>query len=296
MDSATCKAGAVSPIASIKDTRMQSLKQLIARAARLTVSQPILWTPPLGIALLSSMTAPQATPQMGIIFLVSALITLAVTAGWYALIAKADSDQPPVWDDFFVAVGRHFVPLIGGTIVFGLLVAVVAVPLIMAGATWAGPEALNKLKDLLPSLLEQSKTKPEVLFAIDPSLLLAANRLLLGICGAGLWFALLSLGLLFWKQAVVLGTMPWPGAWKASFTIVRRHFAPVMGVMTLHGAVYMAAAVLSLLPIPFGLVGWLLLIGVDVFATVAYTLLYMEALPPIKTAESASATPIGQGG
>jgi heme/copper-type cytochrome/quinol oxidase subunit 3 len=132
MDSAQSKAGARSPGASIKDTRMQSLKQLIARATRLTVSQPILWTPPLGIALLSSLMAPQATPQMGIILLVTALITLAVTAGWYALIAGANGDQPPVLDDFFVAIGRHFVPLVVGTIVFGLLIALVAVPLLMA--------------------------------------------------------------------------------------------------------------------------------------------------------------------
>ncbi|MBO9540440.1 hypothetical protein J7643_07590 [bacterium] len=275
---------------------MQPLKQLIARAARLTVSQPILWTPPLGIALLSSLMAPQATPQMGIIFLVTALITLAVTAGWYALIAKAASDELPVWEDFFVAIGRHFSTLIGGTIVFGLLVAVVAVPLLMAAVSWAGPESLNKLKDLLPGLMQQAQTKPEVLLSIEPSLLLAANRFFLGLCGAGLWFALLSMVLLFWKQAVVLGTMPWPEAWKASLTVMRRHFGPAMGVMTVHGLAYLAAAFFSLMPLPFGLIGWLLLIGVDVFATVAYTLLYLEAIPPVKTAESASATPTGQAG
>ncbi|MNL54552.1 hypothetical protein D3C87_1778920 [compost metagenome] len=125
---------------------------------------------------------------------------------------------------------------------------------------------------------------------------MAANRFFLGICGAGLWFALVSLGLLFWKQAVVLGAMPWPEAWKASFTVLRRHFGLAMGVMTVHGAAYMVAAFLSLLPIPLGLVGWMFLIGVDVFATVAYTLLYLEALPPVRTAESASATPTGQAG
>lgn len=275
---------------------MQSLKQLIARAARLTVSQPILWTPPLAIALLSSLMLPKATPQMGILLLVSGLITLAVTAGWYALIERADGDQPPVWDDFFVAVGRHFVPLIGGTIVFGLLVAVVAVPLVMAGGAWAGPEALKTLKDILPGLMEQAKTKPEVLLSIEPTLLMAANRFFLGICGAGLWFAVVSMALLLWKQAVVIGTMPWLEAWKASLAIVRRHFGLVMGVMTVHGAAYMVAAMFSVMPLPLGMLGWFCLIGVDVFATVAYTLLYMQAQPPVKSAESAEASPTGLAG
>lgn len=275
---------------------MQSLKQLVARAARLTASQPILWTPPLGIALLSSLMAPRATAQMGIILVVTALITLAVTAGWYALIERASSDQPPVWDDFFVAIGRHFVPLVGGTVVFGLVVAVVALPSVMAGAAWAGAEALNKLKDVLPGLLEQAQTKPEVLLTLDPALMTAAYRFFVGLCGAGLWFALVSMALIFWKQAVVLGGMPWPQAWKASLTVLRRHFGLAVGVMSVHGVAYLAAAFLSLMPIPVGMVGWLMLIGVDVFATVAYTLLYLEAMPPVRTAETPSASPTGQEG
>jgi hypothetical protein len=125
---------------------------------------------------------------------------------------------------------------------------------------------------------------------------MAANRFFLGICGAGLWFALVTLGLLFWKQAVVLGTMSWQEAWKASLTVLRQHFGLTMGVMTVHGVAYMGAILLSLSPMPIGLVGWLGLIGVDVFATVAYTLLYLEALPPVKSAESASASPTGLAG
>ncbi|MNY52622.1 hypothetical protein D3C86_1883100 [compost metagenome] len=102
--------------------------------------------------------------------------------------------------------------------------------------------------------------------------------------------------LLFWKQGVVLGAMPWPEAWRASVSVMRRHFGPAMGLMTVHGLAYLGAAVFSLLPMPIGLIGWLLLIGVDVFATVAYTLLYLEAIPPVKTADSASASPTGQAG
>lgn len=272
---------------------MLSLKQLAARAFTLLRTQPVLWTPPLGVALLSTLLLPTSAGPMAIMVLVSGLFSLAVTAGWYALIARADVDERPLWDDFFEAIGRHFAPLVLGTVLFFLVVGLLAVPAVVGAALWAGPGLLNRLQSELPGLLTQAQTHPEVLTTIDPALVTAFNRLMLGLIGAATWYALVNVVLLFWKQATVLGHQGWIEAWRTSMTMLRTHFALVMGLLTLEGLLYVATASLSVLPFPLGAFGWLGMVGVHVWSTTAFTVLYARVYPPLRTADSASVSPTG---
>lgn len=270
---------------------MLSLKQLVGRAATLLRTQPLLWTPPLAIALLSSLTIPTGAPALGIV--VSSLITLAVTAGWYALIARAESDAKPQWDDFFVAIGRHFGGLVLGTLVFLLMVGLVAVPLLYLGAMWAGPEMLTRLQSELPPLVQQAQTDPEVLLKADPALVLALDRLLIAVSGAILWYGLVTLGLVFWKQALVLMNLKWWEAFRDSLSVLKEHFGLVLGLLTLQAAGYLLALVFSALPFPAGVVGWMALIWIHVWSTVALTVLYVHARPLPRTPDAAPASPTG---
>jgi hypothetical protein len=277
---------------SPKDTPMPPFKQLIARAGTLLRTQPILWSPPLGVALMSSLTIP-AGAAVAVMAVVTALIGLAVTAGWYALIERADANQRPSWDDFFIAIGRHFVTLLLGTAVFAVLVGLIGVPSLLAGAAWAGSAALLKLQNQLPILLEQAQTHPEVLQNLDPTLANAVVRLTVGIAVGLTWYALVSVALLFWKQAVVIGNLSWWPAWRQSLSLLRSHFRLVMGLLTLQTIAYLAAAFVSALPTPIGILGWFLMIGVHVMATVTYTLVYSQAVPPVRTADADSPSPTG---
>lgn len=272
---------------------MLSLKQLIRRAATLLRTQPILWTPPLGIALVTSLMIPAGSRGTG--FLITGLITLAVTAGWYALIARAEADEKPLWDEFFVAIGRCFSGLLTGTIAFLALVALVAIPLLLAGAQWAGPEMLTRLQAELPPLLEKAQTKPEVLLNADPALVLALDRLLVVMLGAVLWYGLVTLGLLFWKQALVLRNLAWLEAFKDSLAVVKAHFGMILGLLSLQGLGYLVAAFFSVLPFPIGVFGWMLMIAVHVWSTIALTVLYMHARPEVKTRDAEPASPTAQG-
>lgn len=271
---------------------MLSLKQLVERAATLLRTQPILWTPPLGIALFSSLMMSGGTP--GSTFLLTGLVTIAVTAGWYALIARAEANEKPLWDDFFVAIGRNFGGLLTGSIAFLALVALVVLPLMLAGAQWAGPEMLTRLQTELPPLLEKAQTKPEVLLTADPALVLALDRLLLVTLGAVLWYGLVTLGLLFWKQALVLRNLKWQEAFKDSLAVVRAHFKLIVGLLTLQVLGYLAAAFFSIWPFPIGVLGWMLMIAIHVWSTIALTVLYLHARPEVNTLDSEPASPTAQ--
>lgn len=271
---------------------MLSLKQLVGRAATLLRTQPLLWTPPLAIALFSSLTIPTGAPAVSAV--VSGLISLAVTAGWYALIARAEADEKPQWDDFFVAIGRHFGSLILGTMAFLAIVALVAVPIMLAGAQWAGPEMLPRLQAELPPLFQQAQTHPDALLKADPALVLALDRLLIAATGALLWYGLVTLGLLFWKQAVVLQNLTWWAAFRDSLAVLKSNLGVIIGLLTLQGFGYLLAAFFSVLPFPIGVVGWMAMIWIHVWSTIALTVLYVHARPLPKTLDASSASPTGQ--
>ncbi len=271
---------------------MLSLKQLVGRAATLLRTQPILWTPPLGVALFTSLMIPTGAPGFGL--LITGLVNLAVTAGWYALIARAEADQKPQWDDFFVAIGRHFSGLLMGTVAFLALVGLVALPLIYAGATWVGEPMLLRLQKELPQLLEKAQTQPDVLLNADPALILAVDRLLMMALLAVLWYGLVTLGLLFWKQAVVLANKPWTQAFKDSLAVVKAHFGLIIGLLSLQAVGYLLAAILGILPFPIGVFGWMAMIWIHVWSTIALTVLYMHARPEARSLAAASESPTDQ--
>lgn len=271
---------------------MLSLKQLVVRANTLLRTQPILWTPPLAIALFTSLMIP--TGAAGVSVLVSGLITLAVTAGWYALIASAEADQKPEWDAFFVAIGRHFSGLLMGTLAFFGLVAAVVVPLLLAGAYWVGPAMLTRIQTELPALMEKAQNDPKILLAADPALVLALDRLLVVVLVAVLWYGLVTLGLIVWKQALVLRNLPWWEAFRDSLAVLKAHFGLFIGVLSLQAFGYLGAAFLSVLPFPIGVFGWMLMIAIHVWSTIALTVLYLHARPEAKSLGEGSASPTGQ--
>lgn len=272
---------------------MLSLKQLVGRAITLSRTQPMLWVPPLGVALLSTLTLPTGSGPASLMALVSALIGLAVTLGWYALIVRAEANETPTWDDFFVAIGRFFSPLLLGSIAYAGLVLLLGLPLMLAGASWIGTAKLQNLqtqlqKQVVPAL-ERMQTQPDALLSIDPAIWTTLNQLMLVVSAVVIWYGIVSVALLFWKQALVLSELSWSKAWGRSLHAIKEHFRRVMGLLTVQAIAYLFAALLGAMPMPLGLIGWFGLLAVHVLSTITYTLFYVRAYPPVKTPDAASA-------
>lgn len=272
---------------------MLSLKQLVGRAVTLSRTQPMLWAPPLGVALLSTLTLPAGAGPSSVMAIVSGLIGLAMTLGWYALIVRADAGETPTWDDFFVAVGRFFSPVLLGSVAYVALILLFGLPVLFSGATWIGVDRLLLLqtqlqKQVVPAL-ERMQTHPDALLAIDPAVWTTLNQLALVVLAIAIWYGILSVVLLFWKQAMVLSELNWRESWARSWQVVKEHFRLVMGMLTAQAIAFLFAALLGAMPMPFGIIGWFGLLGIHVISTISYTTFYVHVCPPVKKSDAESA-------
>lgn len=253
----------------------------------------MLWAPPLGMALLSTLTIPAGVGPSSLMAIVLGLIGLAMTLGWYALIVRADAGESPIWDDFFVVIGRFFSPLVLGSIAYGALILLVGLPLVLIGSAWIGTNKLQLLQtqlqnQVLPAL-EKMKTQPDLFLAIDPAVWSTLNQLLLVVSAIAIWYGIVSVALLFWKQAMVLSELSWRESWARSLQVLKEHFRLVMGLLTIQALALLFAALLGALPMPFGIIGWFGLLGIHVISTITYTLFYVRAYPPVKKSDAESA-------
>lgn len=260
---------------------MPSVQQLLSRAGALLRAHPLLWTPPLAIALLMALANPGGPNVSGPMFLVVSLINLAVTLGWLELIDTADRGEKPTWDAFFTAIGRHFQPMVLGSLAALLVVLAVALPLVLLAVVWADPAVLTALGKELPALTKQLQANPDALASLQPAYLVAMSRLLVGVMAGAIWYGLVSLALLYWNQALVLGKLGWREAWKDSWAMFRGHLGLTLGLVTWQTLGFVLGFALGAAPLPLDLIGWMLVFACQVVFPVAFTLAYRQAHPPV---------------
>ncbi len=264
----------------IKDTPMIPVKQLLGQSLALLRKQPVLLFPPLAADVLIAMVAPGRGGFGGMVL--AALIQLAIMAGWLTLLAKASAGEKATWDDFFTSIGRHFWSLIGGAFNQVMLMLAFGFPLLILGALWVGQAGASRLETELRPFLEGKVEVAGIAQALSPEALQAASQLtMIGMIWL-LAFAVMSVVLLFWQQGVVLRHLGWLQAWRDSFSVVKAHFKGTMALLTVVSLLQGGAIALALLLPQIGVFAAALaamaLLLTRVFASVATTLFYMEAV------------------
>jgi hypothetical protein len=264
----------------LKDTPMISVKQLLGQSLALLRAHPVLLFPPLAADVLIAMVAPGRGGFGGM--LLAALIQLAIMAGWLNLIAMANAGEKVTWDDFFTSIGRHFWSLIGGAFNQVMLLLAVGFPLLVLGSLWVGQVGATRLESELRPFLEGKAEVTGIAQALSPEAMQAASQLTMVALVWLLAFAVLSVVLVFWQQGVVLRHLGWLSAWRESFSVVKSQFKGTMALLTVVSLLQGGAIALALLLPQIGMVAAALaalaLLLTRVFASVATTLFYMEAV------------------
>ncbi|MNT65952.1 hypothetical protein D3C72_2039780 [compost metagenome] len=100
-----------------------------------------------------------------------------------------------------------------------------------------------------------------------------------------LWFlafAVMSFVLVFWQQGVVIRHLGWLHAWRESLNVVKTQFKGTMGLLTVVSLAQGGAIALAILLPQIGIFAAALaavaLLLTRVFASVATTIFYMEAV------------------
>ncbi len=197
------------------------------------------------------------------------LINLAMTAGLLAMIRATYAGEGGGWDAFLIGVGRHFAPLLAGTLVMLLLALSTLYPVLLALQSFAGlPDA-----PLLQKALSSGVTLPLAQMQI-------VERWAAGI---GIWavaWGLLLFFLLVWKQAVVVDAVPWTRAWRSSFSFVRRHWGKLGALLVAEGLALALGLTLSTLSIgAISELGALVSFLANAYFTVALTIAFMGPQP-----------------
>ena len=257
---------------------MISVKQLLSQSLALLRAHPVLLFPPLAADILIAMVAPGGFGGM----LLAALIQLAIMAGWLQLIAKAQSGEKGTWDDFFTSVGRHFWSLVGGAVNQVLLMLAIGFPLLIAASLWVGQAGATLLESELKPFLEGKANVATLGTALSPEAMQVASQLtMVGL----LWFlafAVMSLVLIYWQQAVVIKHLGWLQAWRESANVLKTRFKESMALLTVltlaQGGAIALAVLLPQIGVAAAALAAVALLLARVFASVATTLFYMEAV------------------
>ncbi len=271
---------------------MISVKQLLGQSLALLRAHPVLLFPPLAADVLIAMLAPGRGPGGFGGMVLAALIQLAIMAGWLNLIAKVRSGEKATWDDFFTSIGRHFWSLVGGALNQVLLMLSLGFPLLILGALWVGQTGATRLEAELRPFLEGKAAVSGIGQALSPEAMHAASQLtMLGLVWL-LAFAVMSFVLIFWQQGVVLRHLGWLHAWRESLGVVKHQFKGTMALVTVLSLAQGGAIALGLFLPQIGVFAAALaavaLLLVRVFASVATTLFYMEA---VKTTDETPPSP-----
>lgn len=213
-------------------------------------------------------------------FIALGLLNLAMTAGLLSMIRSAHDGEPALWDAFLIGVGRHFAPILAGSMVMAVLALSTLYPVLVALETWAGiPDST-----LLQKALQTGGTLP-------PAQMDIAVRWATGIA---VWAAVWGLALFFllvWKQAVVVDALPWPKAWRSSIAFVKRHWFKVAVLLAGEALAIALGIVLSTLPATgLDAVGAMVSMIANAFFTVALTVAFIGSRPPQAKAPAVDAT------
>ncbi len=261
---------------------MISVKQLLRQSMALLRAHPILLVPPLLADSLIAMLAPGRGPGGLGGMILAALIQLAVTAGWLSMVATLHGGEQVTWDGFVTSIGRHFWSLVGGAFNQVLALLALGFPLLLLGALWVGQSGATRLESELRPFLDGKAEIAGMAAALSPEAMRVASQLtFLGL----IWlvgFALMSFALIFWQQGVVLRHLGWLQSWKDSLDVLKRHFKGTLALLTVLSLGQGLVIGLALLMPRFGILAAALaamaLLVVRIFASVATTLFYLEAV------------------
>lgn len=234
--------------------------------------------PPLLMLVLTSALVGAAPSPLTVVSL--GLLNLAVTGGWYALILLAARKEPLRWDDFLTGVGRHFYPLVSGTMVFFCAMMAVILPLTFVGLRWAGDPRKIPLSQLQQQLAKGDMT-------IAPQWMELLTRWSMILLVALLIYAVSSYFLLLWNQVVVLERTHWIKAWTKSARLAVRFWKPLCAILTVNGLAWLVAVLLKL--IGGGFVGAVLasfasLVAEIYFRTAYTTFTFLASPAPVEEA------------
>ncbi|HBN08410.1 MAG TPA: hypothetical protein DD435_07105 [Cyanobacteria bacterium UBA8530] len=198
--------------------------------------RPILMMPPLVMVLLSGFLLGSGFQPTTLISL--GLLNLAVTGGWYRMLALATLNRPSGMDEFLSGIGRHFVQLVLGSLVFFLGLILLVAPWMPLAKRWAGDPSR------IPFASLQVQLSKGDLSALDPGMLLTLSRWSLILSLVFLLYGLASYFLLLWKQAVVIRLLSWPQAWALSARMALKYWKPLFAILTVNGLAWLVAVVL----------------------------------------------------
>ncbi|MGE5708112.1 MAG: hypothetical protein ACM3YO_07245 [Bacteroidota bacterium] len=249
-------------------------------ASSLLQEHPSLLMPPLLMLVMTSALVGAAPSALTVVSL--GLLNLAVTGGWYSLILIAARKEPLRWDDFLAGVGRHFYPLVSGTMLFFCAMMAVILPLTFIGLRWAGDP-----RKLPLAQLQQQVAKGNL--SIAPQWMDLLTRWSVILLVALAVYALLSYFLLLWNQVVVLERTHWIKAWAKSARMAIQFWKPLCAILTVNGLAWLVAVLLKLVGGGFAgavLASFASLVA-EIYFRTAYTTFTFLALPP--PAEAAEA-------
>ncbi|MBI6546034.1 MAG: hypothetical protein HY692_04525 [Cyanobacteria bacterium NC_groundwater_1444_Ag_S-0.65um_54_12] len=247
---------------------MLPLKEILLQTGRLLAQHPVLMLPPLAWVIPGTLLLRPGEPTaQGLVVVVAiGLLQLALTTGLIAMVRAAALGEAVGWDAFLIGIGRHFITILTGTVIFLGLLLLTLLPLLILLELYSGPLDLKLIlaKGTIP--VEQWAT---------------AQRWLVGLgCWAMLW-STIAFFLLVWKQAVIVATLSWAKAWRASLAFVSAYWFRLSILLTLKGLLL----VFGMLLIAGGIVllaelGALTTLIIDLYFTIAFTVAFIGPPPP----------------
>lgn len=241
--------------------------------------------PPFLLILLSSILVGSGSLKAQLGTLVSlSLLNLAVTGGWYKLIALAAAQKKLHWDDFLTGIGQHFWQLVLGNLVFFSTLGLASIPFVLGGLKWAGDPRKLPLESIQKHLLAGK------IETIAPEHLLILSKWMIIFCIIGALYGIMSYFLLLWNQAIVVREESWLGAWRTSFHLTTAAWKPVSAILMVNALAWFAAIFFRILPLgPIALIlSSVASLVAEIYFRIAFTVFVSQKYPqeeePPKTA------------
>lgn len=250
------------------------MREILSQSGRLLKARPAILLPVIVAGISSRLLFDGGPPLPSIVAF--CLLDIALTSGMLAMIRAAHMREADgAWDAFFVGVGRHFAPLLGGSLVFVALALGTLLPLLILLLNTVG------LFDVKVAVAKGTLSATEAEIALKWGM---------AIAGWGFIWGTVGFFLAVWKQAVVAQSLPWPKAWQASAAFVKHNWLEVSILLTLQ----MAGFAICLVAIGTAKVVLLaelaatVLLVINTYFTVAITVAFMGSPPNGEVVDAAA--------
>jgi hypothetical protein len=215
----TAAQGSSNPNAVI-GASMLPVREILLQSGRLLRRHPVLFLPVVAGALSFQVATGGQTSASLPILVAFWLLNLALTAGLLSMIRSYHQTEMSGWDAFLIGIGRHFTPILAGSLVQLGLVFLTLVPILAWLKSSVGiPDVKPLMNGVIPTPAQADQ--------------IAQWTAALVAWGAvwGIVYFFLAL----WKQAIVVQGISWLPAWKTSASFVRGHWLQIAAILTLQG-------------------------------------------------------------